>query len=98
MMEKPDVNKDVDTINVVLRIVEHGRGGRVEVTEYWPCGVTRSSLRKKEYDSYSEVKKMTETSGTRYNNGELKPIIATKQAVLNWANEFNHYDIEKLII
>lgn len=98
MMEKPDSNPHVDTVNIVLRVIEHGKGGRVDVTEYYPLGVTRSRIVKKQYGSYDEVRDLVSSPGTRYNSGEFKAVLASKQAVLSWADTFSHFDIEKMIV
>ena len=98
MMEKPDSNPHVDTVNMVIRAIEHGKGGKVDVTEYYPFGVTRSRTVKLQCDSYDEVRRLVSDSGTRYNPGDFKAVLASKDAVLRWADRFSHFDIEKMLV
>ena len=97
MMKKQESNPRVDNVTMIVRTIEHGKGGRVEVISIIPYGVTRSSMRTDEYDSLDEVRLLMETPNTEFNfgNGE-SPQCASRQAVLAWADKFSHFDIEKM--
>ena len=98
LMKKFDSNPRVDTVTMVIKVIEHGKGGRTEVTSIIPFGITRSTMRTDEYSSLDEVRSLMETPGSEFNfgNGEF-PQSASRQAILAWADKFSHFDIEKMI-
>lgn len=93
-----DSNPHVDTVTMIIKVVEHGKGGRVETTRIIPFGVTRSTMKKEEYDSLDDVIGLMETPGSEFNSGMGEFHRCTsRQGILKWADKFSHFDVEKMI-
>lgn len=99
MLERYDPNVHEDTVQIVFRVIEHGKGGKVDVKKIVPTGVNRSYSSEHEFDSLKEFTEQVNTKNSEL-RGEFegRPLIASKQAVLRWADRFSHFDIEKMIL
>ena len=97
VMKKDESDPHIDSVSMVIHVIEHGKGGRVETTSVIPFGVTRSVIKKETYDSLDELRELMDTPGTEFNSGtgEISCNVS-KQGVLEWADRFNHFDIEKM--
>ena len=99
MVEKYDPNVHEDTVTILFRVVEHGKGGKVDVKKIVPTGINRSYSSDHEFNSLQEFTEQVNDKNSEL-RGELegRPLIASKQAVLRWAGRFSHFDIEKMFI
>ena len=99
MLKEYDSNPHEDTVTVLFRIVEHGKGGRVNVERIQPLGVGHSKVSEHEFDSLEDATEAMNIEGSEL-RGMCKgsPVIASKQAVLRWTDRFSHFDIEKMFV
>lgn len=99
MVERYDPNRYEDTVQIVFRVIEHGKGGRVDVKKVVPTGINRSYSSEHEFGSLKEFTEQVNLKDSELRGGlEGRPLIASKQAVLKWAGRFSHFDIEKIFI